>query len=109
MAPTTRQLGYGDVAPRRMSQKMRLLVQYAKYPKGLTNFEAGQHAGLPPTSSYWKRCGELLADGLIEVIRDKDTHKELTRKNPATGSRQRLCRITQNGVREIKDFERRNP
>ena len=108
MSPTTRQMGFGDVAPRRLSQRMRLLYQYLRFPKGLTNFEAGQHAGLPPTSAYWMRCSELLDDGLIEIVYDMDTYKEITRKNPATGSAQRVCRITQNGIREIKAFERNN-
>lgn len=81
--------------------KDTIVVSVSSLPERVTNFEAGQHAGLPPTSAYWMRCSELLDEFLIEVVRDK-VGMEVTRKNPATGSSQRVCRITQDGVREAK-------
>jgi hypothetical protein len=61
--------GAEDVAYRAGSQKARLLAVYkAVYPAGLTDEEAATRAGLPITSCYWKRCGELRQDGYIEMI-----------------------------------------
>ena len=61
-------IGAERVAYRSGSQKEKLLSAYkAAYPSGLTDDEAAVAAGLPLTSCYWKRCGELREDGAIEV------------------------------------------
>lgn len=101
--PPTSHWGDQDVEPRRFPQKMRLLEQYAKFRNGLTNFEAGHHANIPPTSSYWKRCSELLDEGYIAVV--KDWNDEIvTRENPVTHSEQRVCKITPWGLSEWRNF-----
>jgi len=46
------------------SQKARLLEAYRHYPLGLTDEAAAAREGLLHTC-YWKRCGELRADGKI--------------------------------------------
>ena len=54
------------VSYRAGSQKSLLLEAYRNaYPRGLTDDEAAMAAGLPLTSCYWKRCGELRQDGVI--------------------------------------------
>jgi len=58
--------GAQSVAYRAGSQKALLLKAYkAAYPNGLTDDEAATQAGLPITSCYWKRCGELRQDNAI--------------------------------------------
>lgn len=60
--------GAKSVAYRAGSQKAMLLAAYQNaYPNGLTDDEAAVAAGLPLTSCYWKRCGELRNDGKISV------------------------------------------
>lgn len=57
--------GATDVSGRAWSQRDRLLAAFATSPiHGLTDEEAGVKAGLEHTC-YWKRCGELRADGVI--------------------------------------------
>jgi hypothetical protein len=61
-------VGAERVAYRSGSQKEKLLNAYRNaYPRGLTDDEAAADAGLPMTSCYWKRCGELRQDGAITV------------------------------------------
>lgn len=61
-------IGAERVAYRSGSQKEKLLSAYKDaYPLGLTDDEAAVAAGLPLTSCYWKRCGELREDGVIKV------------------------------------------
>ena len=61
-------VGANSVAYRSGSQKAKLLAAYeAAYPNGLTDDEACVTAGLPLTSCYWKRCGELRQDAAIVV------------------------------------------
>jgi hypothetical protein len=62
--PATSAQGAADVAVRAGGQKARLLAAYAAHPGGLLDEEAAAHAGLQHTG-FWKRCSELLADGLI--------------------------------------------
>lgn len=63
---TTSVAGARSVAYRAGSQKAKLLDAYkAAYPGGLTDDEACIAAGLPLTSCYWKRCGELREDGMV--------------------------------------------
>ena len=60
--------GAESVAYRAGSQKRLLMAAYEEaYPEGLTDDEAADAAGIPPTSCYWKRCGELRQDGVILV------------------------------------------
>ena len=62
----TSRAGAKAVQPRAGSQKARLLRAFASGgPDGLPDDEAAFRAGLPATSCYWKRCGELRAAGLI--------------------------------------------
>lgn len=65
---TTSVKGAASVAYRAGSQKALLLQAYKDaYPHGLTDDEACVAAGLPLTSCYWKRCGELRDDQAIVV------------------------------------------
>lgn len=64
--------GAESVAYRAGSQKARLLAAYeAAYPKSLTDDEACVAAGMPLTSCYWKRCGELRQDSAIVVADER--------------------------------------
>jgi hypothetical protein len=59
-------VGAEAVAYRAGSQKARLLAAYRRAGgAGLSDDEAAIAAGLPLTSCYWKRCGELRQDGKI--------------------------------------------
>ena len=61
-------VGAERISYRSGSQKEKLLKAYREaYPAGLTDDEAAVAAGLPLTSCYWKRCGELREDGAIDV------------------------------------------
>lgn len=58
--------GARSVQYRAGTQKAKLLDAYRDaYPAGLTDDEAAVRAGLPLTSCYWKRCGELRQDESI--------------------------------------------
>ena len=60
--------GAESVAYRAGSQKALLLQAYKDaHPMGLTDDEACVAAGLPLTSCYWKRAGELRQDDAIVV------------------------------------------
>ena len=77
--------GAASVAYRAGSQKAKLLDAYkASYPEGLTDDEAAIKAGLPLTSCYWKRCGELRQDNAI-------THKGEQRTSQVTGETRIVC------------------
>ena len=73
--------GAQSVAYRAGTQKARLLDAYQQaYPLGLTDDEAAVAAGLPLTSCYWKRCGELRQDNMILPGRErKSRHSGETR------------------------------
>lgn len=76
--------GAESVAYRAGSQKARLLAAYEEYyPMPLTDDEAARHAGLPITSCYWKRCGELRQDGAIVVV--------TTAKSDVSGEQRIAC------------------
>lgn len=80
--PTSIQ-GAKDVSYRSGTQKYRLLEVYqSAYPEPLTDEEAALKAGLSMVSCYWKRCGELRQDGLIEVVTDAEGHP-VTREGTA--------------------------
>jgi len=88
--PITSALGAGDVKPRRTTQAMQLLAEYA-HRDGLTDEEAGLFSGLlsRPKCCYWKRCSELRAKGLIAPT-------GVTRLSSA-GSAMQVCAITAEG------------
>lgn len=76
--------GAESVAYRAGSQKDKLLKAYATaYPKALTDEEAAELAGLPMTSCYWKRAGELRQDGKIVELS--------TTKKGSAGVQRILC------------------
>ncbi len=96
--------GAHSVAFRAGSQKAKLLTEYGKAAdyyeqygaiavdkQGMTDEEAADQAGLT-RSCFWKRCGELRADGLIEPTGG-------TREGEA-GVPRIVCRITDKG-REV--------
>lgn len=93
--PMTSVQGATDVKPRRASQAMLLLAEYA-HRDGLTDEEAGLFSGLAhrPKCCYWKRCSELRAAGLIIPTGE-------TRLSSA-GSMMQVCAITEEGERAFK-------
>jgi hypothetical protein len=92
--PITSALGAGDVKPRRTTQAMQLLAEYA-HRDGLTDEEAGVFSGLlaRPKCCYWKRCSELRAKGLIAPT-------GVTRLSSA-GSAMQVCAITAEGRKAL--------
>jgi hypothetical protein len=93
--PETSVKGAQDVKPRRGSQTMLLLAEYA-HRDGLTDEEAGLFSGLlaRPKCCYWKRCSELRAKGLIIPTGE-------TRLSSA-GSAMQVCAITAEGREALK-------
>ena len=93
--PITSALGAGDVKPRRTTQAMQLLAEYA-HRDGLTDEEAGLFSGLlsRPKCCYWKRCSELRAKGLIAPT-------GVTRLSSA-GSAMQVCAITTAGKEALQ-------
>lgn len=86
--------GARDVGYRSGSQKAKLLGAYATASRGCTDEDAAVAAGLTNTC-YWKRCGELRRDGVIEQIPGE------TRPGSAGVSRM-VCRITEAGLAALK-------
>jgi hypothetical protein len=93
--PITSVLGAGDVKPRRQTQAMQLLAEYA-HRDGLTDEEAGLFSGLlsRPKCCYWKRCSELRAKGFIVPT-------GVTRLSSA-GSAMQVCTITPAGKEALQ-------
>ena len=93
--PATSVQGAADVKPRRGSQGMLLLAEYA-HRDGLTDEEAGLFSGLlhRPKCCYWKRCSELRAKGWIAPTGE-------TRISSA-GSSMQVCAITAEGQKALK-------
>jgi hypothetical protein len=85
--PETSVKGATDVKPRRMTQAMRLLAEYA-HRDGLTDEEAGLFSGLIKTG-YWKRCSELRTAGFIIPTGETRVGSQ--------GSLMRVCAITEQG------------
>lgn len=80
------------------SQKIRLLLAYAEHPEGLTDEEAGFVTGLIhlPKCSYWKRCGELEAEGFLA--------RTLFTRPGVTGNQQMIRQITPAGLAEARRY-----
>jgi len=87
--PITSHLGASDVRLRRDSQKVQLLIEYAKRP--MTDEEAGYASKLAmkPKCCYWKRCSELRDLGFIADM-------GVTRLSSA-GSAMMVCDLTREG------------
>ncbi|MGV8973209.1 MAG: hypothetical protein ACOH10_12880 [Rhodoglobus sp.] len=93
---TTSAAGARDVALRAGTQAHRLLVAYEIHSSvGLTDEEAAGRAELLG-SCYWKRCGELREDALIETIPGTGHDGVRTRVGSA-GTARIVCRITDAG------------
>lgn len=119
---------------RRTSQKARLLHAYAfadehgidpqgiqppraleePRTRGLTNHEAGVLSGLVtlPGCCYWHRCGDLLRDGMIEVMLyapvtrpDGSVYRPTVVRASDAGESQRVCRITERGREVVRAWE----
>jgi hypothetical protein len=94
--------GAHDVAKRAPNYRMRLLAEYADMHEisdgqgGLTDEEAAYQCGLLG-SCYWKRCGELRRDNLIEFTGD-------TRVG-AAGTSRNISRITERGRSALRPPE----
>ena len=73
----TSKAGAANVQLRAGTQKTKLLEAFRQAsPKSLTDEQAAILAGIPLTSCYWKRCGELRDLGLIEWVMLPDgTHE----------------------------------
>jgi hypothetical protein len=62
----TSRAGAASVAFRAGTQKAKLIAAYEQVqPRGLTDEQAAQLAGVPPMSCWWKRCNELRELGAI--------------------------------------------
>jgi len=79
------------------SARAKLLAAHSWNPKGLTDEEAADVAGLSPRSEYATRCSELLRAGLLE-----DTH---TTRTGSSGMARMVRRITTEGLRLTKPRE----
>jgi hypothetical protein len=97
----TEKLAAQDVAPRRLSQRDRLLKTYEDAYLGLTDDEAATKARLLG-SCYWKRCGELRALGYIST----DQEDEPTTRRGMAGSKRIVCWITDEGEQHLKSLEK---
>lgn len=96
--PFTSKAGAAHVAGRAPTQAMRLLMAYEFSNRGCTDEEAAEYAVLLQ-SCYWKRCGELRADGLIEPVKIMGT--QFTRKGRA-GTARIVCRLTPEGRKVLQ-------
>lgn len=102
--PSTSAAGGRSVARRAGSQSVRLLGAYGvAYPgTGLTDSEAARLAQVAARSCWWKRCSELRADGLIEVMHHDS--EVVTRADSVTGEARIVCRITDDGRRLLREL-----
>jgi|OpeIllAssembly_1097287.scaffolds.fasta_scaffold40628_5 hypothetical protein len=100
MPSAENQLGY--VTPD--SQRGRLLLAYLEAGEaGLTDEEARISAGIAERSNWWKRCGELRAAGLIQVMQD-EFENAVTRVG-SSGTSRIVCTITLEGRAVASNFE----
>lgn len=86
--------GSRSVAYRAGTQKARLLKAFGELGDA-TDEEAAKRAGISLLSCYWKRCGELRADGLIEWVY---AHNDHAQRRGNAGTFRNLSRITAPGV-----------
>ena len=96
--PITSVNGAIDLQLRSPSQRLRLLAAFFwAGPIGLTDEEAAEHTGLvnQRRACWWRRCGELRSQGLIEFT-------DGTRTGDA-GSDRAISVITPKGVEEFHD------
>ena len=92
--PVTSHLGGESVALRSGSQKAKLLAEYGwAGSHGLTDDEAAIRAGLD-RSCFWKRCGELRADGYIYDL-------GIRRRGPLHNEDRIVCAITHKGIEAL--------
>lgn len=99
--PATSHAAARSVRIRAGSQRAVLLTAYADAGDyGLTNDGAGTVTGLAerPGCCYWKRCGELLAAGLIRATDETRTSR--------AGEAQRVCVITHAGLHALDNMGR---
>ena len=86
--------GARDVARRAPNQRVKLLIQFRtdadRGGDGLNDEEAATAAGLLHTC-FWKRCGELRTDGLIEQPPGDP------RRMGSAGVERIVCQITEPG------------
>ena len=82
-------------------QRRKLLRVYYEHTREgglpLSDHEASELAGLPSRSCWWKRCGELLTNDLIEKV--------TTHKDRETGQWVRACVITRRGCDWLREVE----
>ena len=86
--PTTSKQAADSVRLRAGSQRAKLLAAYLAHPEGLTDEEAGHHAGLSD-AGYWKRCSELRQSCFIQPLGFS--------RLSTFGERQQVCGLTESG------------
>jgi hypothetical protein len=85
----------------------RLLKAYSVLGQdhlGLTDEEAAHIAGMPVTSCWWKRCGELRKMGYIAPVPEEDADTYVVRKG-AAGVARMVCAITPEGRSALYSME----
>lgn len=84
--------GAKHIKPKRQSQAMRILAQYAEHSiYGLLDEEAAQRAQV---EGGWKRCGELRRLGYIEPTGEM--------RATVAGVKAMVCRITAEGYKALR-------
>lgn len=101
--PATSKAGARSVAFRAGSQKARLLVAFASSPVPICDADAARYADLlKPGICYWKRCGELREDGLLER-----TGEEV--ESSVTGEQVPTSRLTEKGRTMVERLRAETP
>lgn len=76
-----------------------ILMLHRTHPGGLANFQVAEMLGLDETTCYWKRIGELRAEGYLEWAPNPDgTPRKAFREQ--TRKWQRVSRVTVKGLTE---------
>lgn len=96
--PITSKMAAATVS-NRTSIAMMLLNQFAK--KSMTAEQAGEAAELPFGS--WRRVSDLLADGHIEVRRNRDSTPMMAMN--LSGRKARIFKITEQGRQALRDYK----
>lgn len=90
--------GARDVTRRAPNQRLQLLQVWGRHRiDGLTDEEAATEAGLS-RSCFWKRCGELRAEG--HLVEHPDEAKGY--RKGAAGVRRKVWTITAHGLLELR-------